>query len=94
MKSKDTYTSVAGPSVQCPAVRTTVGEIRVPEQRNRPSVVVNRTSPTFVCTVSGVPPVIAPAGETGINAATTDPTAMTSAADFLMSTGAYPIGID
>src|SRR4029453_6537933 len=36
--SNETYTLVAGPSVQWPAVSTTVGEIRVPEQRNLPAV--------------------------------------------------------
>ena len=41
-------TFVAGPSVQWPAVRTTVGAMSVPEQRKRPSAVVKRTSPTLV----------------------------------------------
>src|SRR4029079_9847203 len=40
----------------------TVGEIRVPEQRNRPSAVVKRTRPTFVCTSSRWPSMIAAAG--------------------------------
>ena len=48
--------------VQWPAVSTTVGEISVPEQRNRPSSVVNRTRPTFVCTSSRWPSTIAEAG--------------------------------
>ena len=48
--------------VQWPAVSTTVGEISVPEQRNRPASVVNRTTPTLVCTSSRCPPMIAPAG--------------------------------
>jgi hypothetical protein len=48
--------------VQCPAVRTTVDEISVPEQRNLPSGRVKRTTPTLVWTVSGPPPVMARAG--------------------------------
>ena len=44
---------VAGPSVQWPAVSTTVGEISVPVQRNLPSAVVKRTSPTFLWTCPG-----------------------------------------
>src|SRR3954447_13144734 len=63
--SKETETLVAGwaPSspVQWPAVSTTVGEMRVPEQRNRPSDVVNRMTPTLVWTVSRCPSVIAEA---------------------------------
>ena len=59
---------MAGPTVQWPAVSTTRREISVPEQRNRPSTVVNRTRPTFVWTVSGVPPTIAPAGAAGMSA--------------------------
>jgi hypothetical protein len=50
--SNETKTSVAGPSVQCPAVSTTVGEIRVPEHLNLPTPgMVKRTKPTFVWTV-------------------------------------------
>src|SRR5689334_2801567 len=62
----ETYTFVAGLSpvspVQWPAVSTTVGEISVPEHRNRPASVVNRMSPTLVCTVSRCPSMIAEAG--------------------------------
>jgi hypothetical protein len=40
---------VAGVSpVQWPAVSTTVGQIGVPEHRNLPASVVNRTTPTLV----------------------------------------------
>ena len=48
--------------MQCPAVSTTVCAINVPEQRNLPAAVVKRTTPTFVCVVSGPPPVMARAG--------------------------------
>ncbi len=65
--------------VQWPAVSTTVGEISVPEQRNRPVSVVNRMTPTLVCTVSRCPSMIATAGCAKVIAPTTSdrtPTAL------------------
>src|SRR3954471_4110205 len=66
--SNDTYTSV-DPRVQWPAVSTTRREISVPEQRKRVPSCVKRTSPTLLCTVSGEPPTIAPAGAAGTSRA-------------------------
>src|SRR3954447_25219080 len=58
--------------VQWPAVSTTVGEISVPEHRKRPDSVVNRMTPTLVCTVSRWPSVVAAAGCVGITAPATN----------------------
>src|SRR4051795_9737635 len=89
--SNETRTFVAGPSVQCPAVSTTVWEISVPEQRNLPSAVVNRTTPTFLCRVSVSPPVMARPAVATIPAAQTASPSVTSKAFRLMdSLSSFP----